>query len=197
MGIGNHEYLALTTKFKGIANQIVIECGISLPFDPSINKGEKAPKIKKSTALWDTGATASVITKATAAALGLKPISKTMVSHAGGESAQNVYLVNIYLPNKVLIPNVNVTECQDTSGTFGVIIGMDIITLGDFAVTNFDGNTTASFRVPSIATTDYVKDFNDKYRKPVIAKKIPGRNDPCHCGSGKKFKYCHGSHSKK
>jgi len=20
-----------------------------------------------------------------------------------------------------------------------------------------------------------------------------GRNDPCHCGSGKKFKYCHGA----
>jgi SEC-C motif-containing protein len=24
------------------------------------------------------------------------------------------------------------------------------------------------------------------------AEKAPGRNDPCHCGSGKKFKKCHG-----
>jgi uncharacterized protein YecA (UPF0149 family) len=23
--------------------------------------------------------------------------------------------------------------------------------------------------------------------------KAPGRNDPCHCGSGKKYKHCHGS----
>lgn len=29
--------------------------------------------------------------------------------------------------------------------------------------------------------------------KPVVAEKLPGRNDPCHCGSGKKFKKCHGA----
>ena len=27
---------------------------------------------------------------------------------------------------------------------------------------------------------------------PVIKDKLPGRNDPCPCGSGKKFKNCHG-----
>ena len=29
-------------------------------------------------------------------------------------------------------------------------------------------------------------------RAPVIKDKLPGRNDPCPCGSGKKFKNCHG-----
>ena len=29
-------------------------------------------------------------------------------------------------------------------------------------------------------------------RNPVIKDKLPGRNDPCPCGSGKKFKQCHG-----
>ena len=29
-------------------------------------------------------------------------------------------------------------------------------------------------------------------RNPVIRDKLPGRNDPCPCGSGKKFKNCHG-----
>ena len=28
--------------------------------------------------------------------------------------------------------------------------------------------------------------------QPVTREKKPGRNDPCHCGSGKKFKHCHG-----
>ncbi len=28
--------------------------------------------------------------------------------------------------------------------------------------------------------------------QPIQAKKLPGRNDPCPCGSGKKFKACHG-----
>jgi len=29
--------------------------------------------------------------------------------------------------------------------------------------------------------------------QPVIASNKPGRNDPCHCGSGKKYKKCHGA----
>jgi preprotein translocase subunit SecA len=29
-------------------------------------------------------------------------------------------------------------------------------------------------------------------RQPVHKEKLPGRNDPCPCGSGKKFKNCHG-----
>ena len=29
-------------------------------------------------------------------------------------------------------------------------------------------------------------------REPVVKSKMPGRNDPCPCGSGKKFKNCHG-----
>jgi preprotein translocase subunit SecA len=29
-------------------------------------------------------------------------------------------------------------------------------------------------------------------QQPVIAEKKPGRNDLCHCGSGKKYKNCHG-----
>ncbi len=29
-------------------------------------------------------------------------------------------------------------------------------------------------------------------RTPMVKEKMPGRNDPCPCGSGKKFKNCHG-----
>ncbi|MCH2173578.1 SEC-C domain-containing protein [Myxococcota bacterium] len=35
---------------------------------------------------------------------------------------------------------------------------------------------------PSVSRTPYVRD------QPKT-----GRNDPCHCGSGKKFKKCHGA----
>ena len=30
---------------------------------------------------------------------------------------------------------------------------------------------------------------------PVRVEKTPGRNDPCYCGSGKKYKFCHGRDS--
>lgn len=31
-----------------------------------------------------------------------------------------------------------------------------------------------------------------KSRKPFVKKERVGRNDPCPCGSGKKYKNCHG-----
>jgi hypothetical protein len=34
------------------------------------------------------------------------------------------------------------------NGEFELIIGMDIITLGDFAISNKDNKTTVSFRIP-------------------------------------------------
>lgn len=32
----------------------------------------------------------------------------------------------------------------------------------------------------------------NQHREPIVKDKMPGRNDPCPCGSGKKFKNCHG-----
>ena len=29
-------------------------------------------------------------------------------------------------------------------------------------------------------------------RTPIVKEKMPRPNDPCPCGSGKKFKHCHG-----
>ena len=38
---------------------------------------------------------------------------------------------------------------------------------------------------------DYI-DPTPAKQEPVKVEKLPGRNDPCPCGSGKKFKQCHG-----
>ena len=43
---------------------------------------------------------------------------------------------------------------------FDVLIGMDIITKGDFAITNPDGTTKFSFRIPSQADIDFVRESN-------------------------------------
>jgi predicted aspartyl protease len=181
-----------TTIFNGLAREIINNCGISLPFDGRLNTGETPPKVSPVKALWDTGATGSAITPAVAKSLGLIPTTKANVQHADGISLQNVYLVNIYLPNNVVVPFVKVTECKNFIGNFDIIIGMDIISIGDFAITNVGQKTTFSFRIPSLKTIDYVKEFNDIYHKPTILGKKLGRNDPCDCGSGLKYKNCHG-----
>ena len=104
----------------------------------------------------------------------------------------NVYFATITLNNKNISVSTFVTECEELSedSSVGMLIGMNIITKGDFAVTNYQGNTTMSFRVPSLQKIDFVTGM--KTGQPIIKDKVPGKNDPCNCGSGKKYKHCCG-----
>jgi preprotein translocase subunit SecA len=40
--------------------------------------------------------------------------------------------------------------------------------------------------VPEMADAEF------ETQQPVRVEKTPGRNEPCYCGSGKKYKMCHG-----
>ena len=42
------------------------------------------------------------------------------------------------------------------------------------------------------AQQDTRESAQQQRRQPIVKDKMPGRNDPCPCGSGKKFKNCHG-----
>lgn len=108
-------------------------------------------------AIWDTGATGSVITQSVVDACSLVATGLTKVHHADGESIQETYLVNIALPNGVAYSGVRVTKAR-LSVAADILIGMDIIGTGDFAVTNFNGTTKFSFRVPSLGHLDFVAD---------------------------------------
>jgi hypothetical protein len=164
--------ISFTAKYPGLMNKIITDAGVSLPFKVE-EVNNNSVNIHNTQALWDTGASGSVVTQSTAKALNLIPIGSAMVSHAGGQSLHNRYLVNIVLPNKVMICGIPVTECPDTAGNFGVIIGMDVIAGGDFAVTNFQGKTVVSFRIPSIQEIDFVEEAKKINIKP---------NAPCPCG---------------
>lgn len=180
---------SFTLQSDGILRVLQTPCGVCPAYDPL--SGDTHPKVEQFTGLWDTGATGTVISQECAKKLNLKPISKAKVFHANGESIVNVYAINIFLPNQVGFQFIKVTEGV-LNGT-DLLIGMDIISRGDFVLTNFAGKTTFSFRVPSTQRIDFVEESKPK---PIVnASKKIGRNDPCHCGSGKKFKQCHGRNS--
>ncbi len=183
--------VAFTGKCSGRANVLISEAYIGQAFHPS--SIPKPPKAKKFIAIWDTGATNSVITRKVVDDCGLKPIGMAKVNTASQKDVlTTVYLASIVLPNKVCIPQLRMTEGV-IAGDAEVLIGMDIISQGDFAVTNKDGKTTFSFRMPSIECIDFVKQ-KPSVAAPQISKPSPkvGRNDPCPCGSGKKYKKCCG-----
>lgn len=175
-----------TAKSPQLERQLVSKCYISEAFLP-----ESQPKDLKYIefkAIWDTGATHTAITPKVVAKLGLKPISIVTMTHAGGSMNSNMFMISIGLPNKVAFHAVEVIEATLLDDDVDVLIGMDIIAQGDFAVTNFNQQTMFSFRYPSKEHISFAGP--DPSIKPK--GKIPGRNDACYCGSGKKYKHCHG-----
>ena len=89
--------------------------------------------------------------------MNLIPVGNTNISTANGIVAVNTYFVDFGLPNGVTVKNVLVS-CADLGDDIDVLIGMDIIRHGDFAITNTNKKTTFSFRTPSIQEIDYVEE---------------------------------------
>lgn len=183
---------AFTIKHNRLVNRIVIDIKLSVAFDPDNPPPEDQTPLLPVKALWDTGATGSVVTPGTAAALGLIATGVKNSRTAGGMRPAKTYLVNIYLPQAVAFAGIQVSDCVDTGG-FDAILGMDVISQGDSVISNHDGQTWLTFRVPSCGRVDYVVEANRTLFAGV------GRNHPCPCGQKtptgrpKKFKECHGA----
>ena len=142
---------SFTIKANGILRILTSDVGIF------VASTTKAIMVK---AIWDTGATGSAITKKVSKSLGLISTGFADVNTANGITRQNTYTIDIKLPNGVLIQGIIATEVDALSGGCDALIGMDVITLGDFSITNHKGLTCMSFRVPSGHEIDYVKNPN-------------------------------------
>jgi hypothetical protein len=178
----------ITANHKGIARVIRGPAVVRAAYDPNLDVS-KHPPPHKVFAIWDTGATGSVITQAVVDQCSLKQIGLKKVCGVHSEEISPVFLVNIELPN-VGFPNIAVTLGRLPAGT-DVLIGMDIISRGDFAITNHAGNTVFTFRTPSCGKIDFVADAKSGHT-PVKLAPVVGRNSRCPCGSGRKFKNCCG-----
>jgi len=101
----------------------------------------------KTYAVWDTGATHSVLSPKIVNELGLIPIDSSIVSGINHSQYADIVIASIGLANGLLLPDIRFSVC-DIPGT-DVLIGMDIIMMGDFAISNGDGKTLFSFAIPS------------------------------------------------
>ncbi len=94
-----------------------------------------------------------------------------------GEAESETYLVNVGLPNNVVFFGVRVTKGLLVGGA-DVLIGMNIINRGDFAVTDYGGLTKFSFRVPSVEHIDFVAGFNQRPPRPQFSHGGKGSGRP-------------------
>jgi len=145
---------AFTAMYNSLSN--VLKSKVRVAETPRIGNA----KFKGAyTALWDTGATCSVITQKVVDELRLKPSSFGRVSGVDGEYTTPFFYVDILLPNNVIVQKLRVPLGKPYG--CDLLIGMDIIGKGDFAVSNFNGKTVFTYRIPSIVEFDFV---NNTYK---------------------------------
>ena len=144
----------------------MIMCSVHVFASKSISDDDAKVNEGVFKALWDTGATGSAITELAARSLQLKPKGYKNISGLGGTLTKKTYLIDLVLPNNIVIKDLSVTELDNPVdvngnklGPFGIIIGMDIINMGDFCITNLEGKTVMTFRMPSLHTIDYCKNY--------------------------------------
>jgi SEC-C motif/Aspartyl protease len=177
--------MAFTARYNGRSLRLTGEIEVFPAFHPA----QPPPQGRKYQALYDTGATNSSISPRVVAELGLASVGAQNVGVGGGTLQTTAHLVNIGLPNKVMFPMMRVAQIA-VQGGVDVLIGMDILGIGDFAVTHHNGNTTFSFCCPSRREIDFVSEIGN----PAAAHSTKvGRNSPCPCGSGNKYKRCCGA----
>lgn len=147
---------AFTLEANGILNELVTDVLIAPTYAQQNNN--YIPRLRK--ALWDTGASRSTINQRVVDDLHLVPAGQCTISTANGLANVNTYLVDIALPNQVTVKDV-IVSCADI-GAIDALIGMDIICVGDFSITNVGGKTKFSFRIPSMEEIDYVRDIRNQ-----------------------------------
>lgn len=140
---------AFITKYGQFSNKLINEVNILY--------NNKSLKVK---ALWDTGATSSCISHGVVESLALTSVGNKAIQTPTGLGQVNEYLVDVLLPNNVKVNNLVVCDSEIGAQGIGILIGMDVINLGDFSVSNYNQKTTFTFRIPSLKTTNYVMEIN-------------------------------------
>ncbi len=174
---------AYTHPEQTIVRRILVSCRIAI-LDADIDA------VHAVRALWDTGAMCTCISNKLVQDLGLEPEDTQTVIGANNEPFEvPVYSVQLKMGHFV-IPYHRVCALPMDSASHDVIIGMDVMTKGDLAISNYEGKTVITFREPSICKIDFVAESQkyDKMHQTWLAKK----NDKCPCGSGRKWENCHG-----
>lgn len=145
---------AFTTYCRGYENVLSNLVEVAPAYDPEL--GFSKSLFKKYRAVWDTGATHSAITPQVVRDFALRATGMAVVYDASTTQNVHTYSVNILLPNNVEFPDWEVSEAGGLVGDEDILIGMDIIGTGDFAVSN-KNRTIFTFRYPSQEEISFFK----------------------------------------
>jgi hypothetical protein len=141
----------LTIDYKRIVKTLYSGVIVLNPF---------SQKYEGTLAIWDTGATNTAITSSMVKKLNLKAVGVAKVNGVHSSKVVNKYYIELIVKEPDIKTWLEVTECEKLSedDSVGVLIGMDLITKGDFAVTNFNNKTVMSYISPAVKHIDFCVD---------------------------------------
>ena len=137
---------SFTLSYTGIFDRLINDIKLS---NNGINISVKA--------LWDTGATITCISPEIARKLKLKPFGQVSVNNASGDDRSFIYRTDVSFLN-IRFKKKTIYTANIHSQGIDMLIGMDIINLGDLAITNKNGKTKFTFEIPSSRDIDFVKE---------------------------------------
>lgn len=159
--MSDNSVCGFSRQYKNIPSQLLIPIHIIDPitWDSSI----------ECQGLIDTWATNCVISSRMASELNLIQSWLVKTYHAWGVSDCKQYTVKLELPDSYITNTLLVTEWPIDLQGFDVLIGMDVITEGDFTMTKKDGWLLISFITPSQWAINLVERY---IAKRNVEKKI-------------------------
>ena len=138
---------AYTSGADRIVDSVVTLCNVSSP--------DRKMDVSECRALWDTGAVITCISESLVKKLGLSCLGVVETLAAGDRRfPAEMFLVRLSM-GEFTLPVLRVLALPMENAGHDVIIGMDVISRGDLAITNHDGKTVLSFRIPSMETIDF------------------------------------------
>ncbi len=143
---------AISALHEELVFSICTNLGVSGRVDPV---EEASPDVAWVKALWDTGANSSCISGRLARQLGLEVADYVHIITASSREKVPTHFVNLEFSNGMKFFKIEVAQYWQGGDGSDFIVGMDIITQGDFSITNFQGQTLFSFRIPSLHSIDY------------------------------------------
>lgn len=136
-----------TVVYDKIVNSIIV---------PVIFKsGDSVVRVK---AIIDTGATSSFVSDWIPAGFNaIKCPELSLTTFGEGYDIRSVYKMDMILSSGVSFQNEFFTSLKDQNRSYDAVIGMNILSRTDFSISNYNGRTTFTLRIPSQSETLYSK----------------------------------------
>jgi len=152
------QYHPLDFEYKKIVREISTPVTLYSSFSSSEGK------IVTTSAVWDTGANHSILSPKIVQELGLCAIDTKLVHGINKSNClSDIVIATIRLTDDLVLTGRRFSV-NNIPGT-DVLIGMDIIMLGNFVINNTDGKTLFSFVIPPLKEKISFSEIVEKINK--------------------------------